>query len=221
MIFFVLLGIALLGLLTAALRNSGIEGSSIDQETVTISVTKLKDQANALERGVAFILQNGASESDIRFSHPDADADYGDITNSSAFQVFAREGGGVNYLPPPAGVNDGTPWHFYGHTDAPDVGSNAADLIAVLPNLNAQACAVINKQLNQTGTMLDDGGSALSAGCVYGAAAMRFASNGKYSAPAQNTMNEDPTSFSIKPATSGCVSCADGSRHYFRVLLAR
>ena len=220
-IFFVLLGILLLGLLTAALRNSGIESTSIDGETMTISVTRMKDQANALERGVAFIIQNGASEGDIRFSHPDADPAYGDINNSPAFQVFSRAGGGVEYQSPPPGINDGTSWHFYGHTDAPDVGSNAADLIAVLPNLTTQACQVINRQLNQTGTMTDDGGNALSAGCVYGAASMRFSSSGTYSEPAENTMKEDIASFTSKPATSGCVTCADNSRHYFRVLLAR
>lgn len=220
-IFFVLLGILLLGLLTAALRNSGIEGTSIDNETMTINVTRMKDQANALERGVAFIIQNGASENDIRFSHANADPDYGDIANSPQFQVFARAGGGVEYLPPPSGVNDGTAWHFYGHTDAPQVGSNYADLIAVLPQITPQACAIINRQLNQTGTMLDDGGTALSAGCVYGAASMRFSSAGTYSDPVLNTMDESDASFSSKPATSGCVTCADGSRHYFRVLLAR
>ncbi|HEY0901365.1 MAG TPA: hypothetical protein VGD95_04515 [Micavibrio sp.] len=220
-IFFILLGILLLGLLTAALRSSGIESTSIDSETMTISVTRMKDQANALERGVAFIIQNGASDNEMRFSHPDADSDYGDINNSPRFQVFSREGGGVEYLAPPPGINDGTPWHFYGHTDAPQVGSNAADLIVVLPNITAQACGIINKQINQTGTMTDDGGNALSGGCVYGAPAMRFASSGQYSAPADNTMKEDDASFSSKPATSGCVTCADGSRHYFRVLLAR
>lgn len=220
-IFFVLLGILLLGLLTAALRNSGIEGTSIDNETVTINVSRMKDQANALERGVAFIIQNGASENDIRFSHASADPDYGNIANSPQFQVFARAGGGVEYLSPPNGINDGTPWHFYGHTDAPQAGSNLADLIAVLPHITPQACAIINRQLNQTGTMIDDGGNALSAGCVYGAASLRFASSGKYSDPVDNTMNEADASFSSKPATSGCVTCGDGSRHYFRVLLAR
>ncbi len=220
-IFFVLLGILLLGLLTAALRNSGIEGTSIDSETMTISVARMKDQANALERGVAFIIQNGASENDIRFSHANADPDYGTMGTNQQFQVFSRAGGGVEYLPPPNGINDGTPWHFYGHTDAPQVGSNAADLIAVLPNINKQACTIINKQLNQTGTMLDDGGNALSAGCVYGSASLRFSSSGTYSDPVQNTMNEADASFSSKPATSGCVTCDDGSRHYFRVLLAR
>lgn len=220
-IFFVLLGILLLGLLTAALRNSGIESTSVDNETMTINVTRLKDQANALERGVAFIIQNGASENDIRFSHASADPAYGNIANSPQFQIFARSGGGVEYLPPPNGINDGTPWHFYGHTDAPQVGSNAADLIAVLPYINKQACQIINRQLNQTGTMTDDGGSALAAGCVYGPSSMRFSSTGTYSDPVQNTMNEADTSFTSKPATSGCVTCDDGSHHYFRVLLAR
>ena len=101
------------------------------------------------------------------------------------------------------------------------MGSNLADLIAVLPNVNAPVCAIINRQLNQTGTMRDDGGNALSAGCVYGAAALRFSSTGTYRNPADNTMDESDASFSSKPATSGCVTCADGSRHYFRVLLAR
>lgn len=217
-IFFILLGILLLGLLMAALRSSGIEGSKIDNETMAISVSRLKDQANALERGVAFIIQSNASEMDIRFAHADASVDYGVPTDTPQFQVFARAGGGVEYGPPPPGVNDGSNWEFFGNSHMPQVGTAAADLIAVLPNLTPEACGVINRQLGYTGTPTDDG-NAQSATCIYSSSTLRFGSAGLYSDPAGNTTDEP--SFSIKPATSGCVTCADQSRHYYRVLLAR
>lgn len=220
-IFYILLGIVLLGLLTAALRSGGLEGSNIDSETMAINVSRMKDQANAIERGVAFIMQNGASESDLRFAHADAPADYGnDPTVNSQFQLFSRAGGGVEYLPPPAGINDGSTWEFFGNTHMPQVGTAEPELLAVLPNLTADACGIINRQAGYTGTPIDDGGGSGSAGCVSSNSAARFSSTGTYSDPAGNTTDE--SSFSIKPAMQGCVTCsADNSRHYVRVLLAR
>ena len=219
-IFFILLGILLLGLVTAALRSGGLEGSNIDGETLSINVARMRDQANAIERGVAFIMQNRASEADIRFAHADAAADYGNDPNVNAqFQLFSRAGGGVEYLAPPVGINDGSAWEFYGNTHMPQVGSALPELLAVLPNITAEACALINRQAGYTGTPEDDGGGALSSGCVYSNGGARFSSAGVYSTPAGNTTDE--TTFSIKPATQACVTCADGSRHYARVLLAR
>lgn len=220
-IFFILLAILLLGLLTAALRSNGIEGSQIDAETTAINVSRMKDQANAFERGIAFIMQNDASETDIRFAHADAPADYGnDPTVNAQFQIFSRAGGGAEYLPPPSGVNDGSGWEFYGNTHMPQVGTALPELLAVLPHITADACTLINRQAGYTGTPTDTGGSAQSAGCVYSDSSARFSSSGIYSDPASNTTDE--ATFSIKPATQACVTCSgDGSRHFVRVLLAR
>lgn len=219
-IFYILLGIVLLGLLTAALRSGGIEGSNIDDETLLINVARMKDQASAIERGVGFIMQNRASEADIRFAHANAAADYGnDPAVSAQFQLFARAGGGVEYLPAPSGINDGSAWEFYGNTHMPQVGTAKPELLAVLPNLSTGACGLINRQAGFTGVPTDDGGGALSSGCVYSNSGARFSSAGLYSIPAGNTTDE--ATFSIKPATQACITCSDGSRHYVRVLLAR
>ena len=86
------------------------------------------------------IFQNDFSENDIRFSHPDAHTDYGLITDTPARQVFSREGGGASYRAAPSGINDGSAWEFYGGTHMPDVGSDRAELIAVLPNLTQEFC---------------------------------------------------------------------------------
>lgn len=220
-IFFILLAILLLGFLTAALRSGGIEGGQIDNETAAINVSRMKDQANAFERGVAFIMQNDASETDIRFAHANAPADYGnDPTVNAQFQIFSRAGGGVEYLPPPSGINDGSGWEFYGNTHMPQVGTALPELLAVLPHITAEACTLINRQAGYTGTPTDDGGSAQSPSCVYSDSSARFSSAGMYSDPASNTTNE--ATFSLKPATQACVTCdGDGSRHFVRVLLAR
>lgn len=220
-IFFILLGIVLLGLVTAALRSGGLETSNIDRETRSISISKMKDQANSFERAVAFIMQNGASETDIRFSHADAPSEYGSNPGSSApFQVFSRAGGGAEYVTPPTGLQIiPGPWEFYGHTSLPQVGSSAPELVAVLPNLTESACTAINSQAGYTATPQDDGGSAATSGCIYSGSGLRFSSSVQYSGAPNGTLE---ASFSIKPATQGCIECsADGSYHYFRVLLAR
>lgn len=220
MVFYILLGILLLGLITAALRSGGLEGSNIDGENLSIKVSQMKEQANAIERGVAFIMQNGASETDIRFAHASAPADYGNDPNINApFQLFSKTGGGVEYLPPPPGISDGSAWEFYGNTHMPQVGTALPELLTVLPNVTAEACVLLNKQAGLTGTPADSGGGALSSSCVYSDSSARFSSSGIYAEPAGNTTDEG--SFSVKPATQACVTCGDGSHHYVRVLLAR
>lgn len=220
-IFFILLGIVLLGLVTAAMRSGGMEGSNIDSETTSISISRLKDQANAIERGITFIIQNGISETDLRFAHADAAAEYGnDPSITPQSQLFNRAGGGVEYLPPPTGVNDGSDWEFFGNTHLPQVGSALPDLIAVLPHLTEAACTAINRQAGYTGTPTDDGGASGSSDCIHSGASDRFSATTQFPGIASNTTNEG--SFSIRPAMQGCVTCSvDGTRHYFRVLLAR
>lgn len=220
-IFFILLGIVLLGLVTAAMRSGGLEGSNIDRETGAINISRLKDQANAIERGIAFIMQNGPSETDLRFAHANAAAEYGNNASiTPQFQLFNRSGGGVEYLPPPPGVNDGSDWEFFGNTHLPQVGSDKPELVAVLPNITEAVCTTINQQTGYTGTPTDSGGGSGTLGCIHSDPGSRFSATTQFPSLASNATDEG--SFSIKPAMQGCITCtADGSHHYFRVLLAR
>lgn len=226
-VFMILLAIVLIGLVTAALRMGGMEGANVDKETTLVNATTVKQYASELERAVAFILtDNNASEVDIRFAHPDAAAEYGnDYSVTPRNQVFSPQGGGAEYRLPPSGVNDGSKWEFYGRTALPDVGTSRAELVAVLPNLTSGFCNQLNKMIGYdvTTTPTDDGAGAPQ--CIHSGAAYRFSNtdgltgtSDDFSA-APNTVNA--ASFSITPATEGCVTCADSSRHYFHVLLGR
>lgn len=243
-LFMILIAIALIGLLTAAVQSTNRpEGVGIDKEALVIRASEFQRYASELERAVQFIQQNGVSESDIRFAHPNASADYGDLSADTdpREQVFHREGGGANYRDPPDDVNDGSAWEFYGGTHIPGVGrSDRAELVAVLPYVTQQFCDKINALNGQNGTPADTGAGAaggVSPGdCVQGGAAARFDSGQQFYA-SPNTMSElstsfthDPNTAAPRPALQACVVCSantngangtDDERHVYHVLMAR
>lgn len=226
-IFFILLAIALIGLVTAAIRSGGTEGANIDSETLLIKATEIKQYAQELERGVTYIIQNGASEEDIRFAHPDANAEYGDINTNTQFQVFHRNGGGARFRTADNKVQVAPAnWEFYGNTHAPYIGSNAtpaADLIAVLPNVTAGFCRQINK-LNGFDLATQPADTGAGNNCVKAGDTMRFDDGTQY-ATAPNTMDAstflDSQTGNEKQAPQACVKCDDGTFNFYHVLYAR
>ncbi len=232
-LFMVLIAVALIGLLTAAIMNSGgSENASIDDETLVIRASEVQRHASELERAVMFIVHNGKSESDIRFSHPDAPSSYGDLSadTDKTDQIFHQDGGGASYKAPPEDVNDGSAWEFYGGTSVPGVGSDKPDLVAVLPNVTQQFCNRINKLANQTGTP-EDTGSGLASGanageCINQGVNGRFRDAQQYyvipNTVDESTFEQDPEISEARPALQACVHCAEGNQnHYYQVLLAR
>lgn len=238
MLFIIFLAVALIGLLTVAIQQSNNpEGANIDKETLTIRATEVQRYVSEVERGVNYILQNGYSESDIRFANPKND-DYGDLSADAdpTNQVFHRDGGGALYRDPPNGINDGSPWEFYGGTQVPGVGSDRPDLVAVLPNVSAAFCDKINALNQQSGTPLDTGSSTASGSnagqCIDGGILVRFDDGQQfYDAPGSTSNDMDETTFEQDPASSeaytalqACVQCSDfagAPYHFYHVLLAR
>lgn len=212
----ILLAIVLIGALTAAIQSTSQHGANIDRETLTLRATELQQQTTEFERGITFIMQNGFSENDIRFAHPDAHADYGDLSadTDKSDQLFAREGGGAYYRTPPDDVNDGSAWEFYGNTAFPDVGSSSAELIAILPNVTQEFCLKINEVIGYDATQPTD-----TVTCLYDGAVSRFDAVTQF-ASSPNTV--DPATFSVKPSMQACLQCSsDSSYHFYHVLMAR
>lgn len=240
----ILIAIVLIGLLTAAIQNTRRPGgSNIDKETLIIRADEIRRYASELERAVTFILQDGKSEDEIRFAHPNANSDYGNLSTDTdkTDQVFAREGGGALYRAPPAGVNDGSAWEFYAGTHIPGVGrADRAELVAVLPHVTQAICDKINSLNGQNGTPADPGTGAASGSdpgdCVKPGALARF-DDGQQFYTTINTMDVTNTSFdhdsntsAARPALQACVICSvdtntlngtTDERHFYHVLLAR
>ena len=234
----ILLAVVLIGALTAAIQSGGPGGGSdIDDETLVIRVTEVQRYASELERAVNYIMQDGKSETDLRFAHPDAPSDYGDLSADAdpSDQVFHVSGGGAAYRDPPEDINDGSAWEFYPGTHIPGIGTESrADLIAVLPNVTQAFCDRVNSLNDQSGTPTDTGGAAVSgdaasAGtpgyCLAIGEDGRFDDGTFYSSintVDESTFEQDPNTSEPYPAPQACVRCSlDSENHFYHVLLAR
>lgn len=218
-LFYILIAIGLIALLTVAIRGNKSGSSSIDTEDAIIKMAQVSRFGQQVQEGIARVMANGVSEANIRFAHPLAHADYGDVSTTPSQQIFHPSGGNVAYLEPPEGINDGSDYEIYATTDIPQVGSAKADFILVLPNVTKAFCDAVNKAigLDIVGTYPADlaGGTPTS---IHGGTLWRYNAGNRLNGT-PNTL--DPATFSKKPITQGCLVYAGPVYHYFYVLMAR
>lgn len=221
-IFIYIIGaIFLMGILVVLLKGSNTPGAGIDAEQLEIRVTEVQRYGSELEQAVRLIMQNGHSESDIRFAHPNADSAYGDISTDTPLtrQVFSPEGGAAEYRDPPDGINDGTPWFFSGRNVVGQIGTSCStddcvDLVAILPNVTKDFCVALNEADNVTNPSgnppMDDSTAEL---------VTPFAGTFSYANWILDTSND------LATHSEGCFegggTPANGTYHYYRVLMAR
>lgn len=228
-IVFVLMAVVLIGVVTAAIRSGGGERANIDAEQLAIRAAEVRQQASEYERAVMYLLQNGVSESAIRFGHADAPTEYGLATAAPETQVFARNGGGAAYHAPAPGLQTtARAWEFYGNTALPQLGSDRPELIAVLPNVTEAFCKIVNRGTPLEQPVAGDPTPAPSAptdngtgtGCIDSGATVRFSSSSQFADPPSSPNTMDGAEFRSLPVTQGCVTC-DGGYHFFHVLMSR
>lgn len=221
-LIYILGAIFLLGLLVVMVKGSSTPGSNIDKESLILHVAEVQQYGQELERAVAYILQNGHSEVDIRFSHPNAPSAYGDITDTPTRQVFSRDGGGALYRDPPEEIQTTpTDWYFDGRNAVAGIGSTdcafnkCVELTALLLNVNKEFCVLINEKNgidNVSGNPPKDIDAITTT--------VPFDGNFQYSTHIADTPQR------LNNKLEGCfegggVNPPAGTYHYYRVLLAR
>lgn len=215
MLIYILGAIFLMGLLIVLLKGSFQEGTGIDAEKAMMQAGELQRYGSEVERGVGYILREGASESDLRFANPNTPS-YGLITDTPTYQVFSPDGGGAEWRnPPPGSQYTPTPWIFTGANVIRQVGSTCedntcTDLLMILPDITEALCTQINR---------NHGVATLSGEIpesVYSFDLSTLFTNGVF--VFSNTLV--PTDDVLDAQTEGCFLLS-GKYNYYRVLLAR
>jgi hypothetical protein len=156
-LWFILVAIILLGVLTMLLSRSGnYVTQSAEPERLRIMESQLVRYAKGLESAIEQMKIRGTSDDDISFQNTITAANYAnaDCTKTDC-KVFDAGGGGQDYRAAASGVNDGSQWVFTAHSNigstANPVGTTAAgsgnDIIMILPNVNPDLCIQINRDL--------------------------------------------------------------------------
>ena len=171
---FILLGVILFAAL-AFVMSRGFRSdttTAMSQRQAELLAVDILSYGQRLERAVGTLQRKGISESDISFFN-EAIAGYDHIpAEGDSQKVFHPSGGTATWKSPPPKANDGSAWHFTGHSCVTGIGTGGTgcaanavgtdeDLIAVLPNVNATVCAAINKRLG-IDPMPSNGGAAYS-----------------------------------------------------------
>lgn len=152
-LWFILIGLVLIGLLTALLSRSGTSvDQSGDTEQQRIKVNQMLRYVKGIEAAVQQMKLRGVSENDLNFD-PNA-ADSGNCARDEC-KVFHVNGGGLSYQAPPTGINDGTDWVYVGRLRVNQLGDSsgtaaASELLIMLPNVTQSYCTTINKLLGVT-----------------------------------------------------------------------
>lgn len=149
-LWFILVVLVLIGLLTAVLSRSG---SSVEQsgdiEQQRIKIGQMLRFTKGLEDAINTMTLNGVSVSDLNFSPTNANSAN---CAQNRCKVYHVEGGGISHQAPPSGVSAtaGAQWLVTATNDALGIGTTAPDLILMLRNVNTSYCAQINSLLGVT-----------------------------------------------------------------------
>ncbi|HOO50774.1 MAG TPA: hypothetical protein PLK94_05720 [Alphaproteobacteria bacterium] len=141
-LFIILVAVVLFAALTYAISNSSDGSKNLSQEKVRLYASEILDTGNRYAETIARMKLQGIAEDEISFLYNGNYSNAACLTD--ACKVFAFDGGGLEWDTPPIGSNNGEEWFFTGDVAIQDIGTSAADLLAILPVVNEDVCHRIN-----------------------------------------------------------------------------
>ena len=151
-LWFILIGVVLLGLLTMVLSRSG---STVDQsgdiEQQRVKASQILRYSKSIEAAVQEMRLRGVSENDISFENAITAVDYTNANcTTTDCRLFESGGAGLTYTNPPPSTNDGSEWIFNATNNVADLETTRPELLMILPNVRSSLCAQINRMLGST-----------------------------------------------------------------------
>ena len=234
-LWFILIAIGLLGLLTAMLsRSSSTSNDTGSFEQTQIAANEILNYAKSIETAVTSLRSRGCSENEISFQNAVLGA--GSYVNPNApadnsCHVFEPQGTGLVYELPEESWLDGTydtePWYGAWQFTARNIVRNAynycgsaecADLIMVLTFVNRELCLQLNNLIG-----IDNPGGEPppeTSGVGFNFIGLEFNGTYGFSSGIDNSTSEQFASGCIDPVNLFGTAFTD-TYHYYHVLHAR
>ena len=214
-LFFILIAVVLLGLLTMVLSRSG---TSVNQtgsvEKTIIDNSQIQRYARALESAVDQLRSRGCSEGDISFENPEV-AGYENTNNPSdeSCFVFSEQGAGLTWREVGAadiainpGTNSGVIRGYAISGVETDAGAAGVDIL-YLAGISADQCTAVNNSFGISGSVATT------------VAAWTTPFLGSFTAV--TTLGTGGEADGIEGKSSGCITMNDDTSVFYHVLMAR
>lgn len=222
-LIFILIAIALLGLLTVTMTRSGDSTNDTgDYEQNQIAASEILGYAKSIENAVQQLLARGCSENELSFENSTV-AGYTNANSptDNSCHVFEPEGAGMTYQAPNEDWLDNSKsaetnyltWGFNGGYQIIGAESNNTDLIVRKAHLEKEMCYSINQLLsvNNTGSDVPTDNSDGSGNGAF---------TGSFTAPVADTLNDDAAEFNNKRTFCRFISTSS-TYQFIHVLHAR
>ena len=156
-LWFVLIGIVLLGTITSLLtRSSSSTNETGNIEQLTVSTSSMLQHTNGIEKAVQQMLVRGTSESDLCFDTTEwgtSAYDFSECTIDSN-KIYDTSGGGMTWQDIPERIKVDIPYIVTASFNIQDVGTASTDLI-IQGKTTKEACMQANKILGITNAASD------------------------------------------------------------------
>jgi hypothetical protein len=155
-LFLILIAVILFAALSYAITQSNRSSGNAADETNLISSSTVTQYPSAIRTGITRMLLRGTGASDLVFNPP------GSYGGTLAYEVFHPSGGGVVYQNTdpntvnaviPTGTHNTQNWYFHKNVVVPNIGTTAADFVAVMVDVKTGICQKINEQITGSTTI--------------------------------------------------------------------
>lgn len=140
--FMILIAVAVFAALTYALTRGGESTKNLSEEKTRLLATELIDLGGRMNESIAQLTLHGVADTDLSFEYNGQMANAACGTGSC--KIFDPDGGAMDWENPPPQANNGEDWVYTGDLAVPDIGTDAADLLMILPDIPLNLCRRIN-----------------------------------------------------------------------------
>ncbi len=143
-LFIILIAVALFAALSYALSRGGDSAGALSQEKLRLLASDVIDYGEGLADATAKLRLRRIMDTEISFENSIVAGYTNAACSTGTCKVFDFDGGGKDWETPASDVNGAVDIGITGGLAIKDLGSNAADLVMVMPGLSSSLCARIN-----------------------------------------------------------------------------
>ncbi len=146
-LFIILIAVALFAALSYAMSQRGDSGAALSAEKIRLAASDVIDMGNKLADSTARLRLRNVLQTQISFENSSVAGYANPNCSVDNCKIFAFDGGGRDWETPTNDINNGVDWGFTSGVAIRNIGTDSADLIAVLPGLSLGICNRINMMI--------------------------------------------------------------------------